>query len=99
MRLAASRTCCTAGISRPIETAMMAMTTSSSMSVNARRGRISVPQRKQKRGRDPPNPFFPKAGSMIEHKLGAIQQRPKHICKGVLRVALGAAALYVLDQP
>src|SRR5207244_3402331 len=34
---AASRTFCTAGSSRPISTAMMAITTSSSMSVNARR--------------------------------------------------------------
>src|SRR5438132_13782430 len=36
-RLAASRTFCTAGSNRPISTAMMAITTSSSMSVNARR--------------------------------------------------------------
>src|SRR2546426_12828109 len=35
MRLAASRTLCTAGSSRPIKTAMIAMTTSSSMSVKA----------------------------------------------------------------
>src|SRR5262249_14181373 len=35
MRAAASRTFCTAGSSRPIRTAMMAMTTSSSISVNA----------------------------------------------------------------
>src|SRR5262249_14602614 len=38
-RSAASRTACTAGRSRPIRTAMMAMTTSSSMSVNAPRSR------------------------------------------------------------
>src|SRR5262249_25204295 len=37
IRLAASRTRCTAGISRPIRTAMMAMTTSSSRSVKAGR--------------------------------------------------------------
>src|SRR5262245_49283377 len=37
MRLAASRTCCTAGTNRPISTAMMAMTTSSSISVKPRR--------------------------------------------------------------
>src|SRR5262249_12440078 len=35
MRLAASRTFCTAGKSRPMSTAMMAMTTSSSISVKA----------------------------------------------------------------
>src|SRR5437868_5458766 len=35
MRSAASRTFCTAGISSPIKMAMMAMTTSSSISVNA----------------------------------------------------------------
>src|SRR5579871_4578435 len=37
MRLAASRTFCTAGSSNPIKTAMMAMTTSSSIKVNAAR--------------------------------------------------------------
>src|SRR5262245_26510835 len=37
MRLAASRTLCTAGRSRPISTAMMAITTSSSTSVKPRR--------------------------------------------------------------
>src|SRR3954464_4554217 len=37
MRAAASRTFCTAGSNSPIRTAMMAMTTSSSMSVNAER--------------------------------------------------------------
>src|SRR5262245_25177058 len=37
MRAAASRTFCTAGSSRPMRTAMMAMTTSSSISVNAER--------------------------------------------------------------
>src|SRR2546425_270798 len=37
MRPAASRTFCTAGSSRPMRTAMMAITTSSSMRVNARR--------------------------------------------------------------
>src|SRR5262249_26324144 len=37
MRLAASRTFCTAGSKRPINTAMMAITTSSSISVNADR--------------------------------------------------------------
>src|SRR5262245_15966023 len=36
-RAAASRTFCTAGSSRPISTAMMAITTSSSINVNARR--------------------------------------------------------------
>jgi hypothetical protein len=35
MRLAASRTFCTAGKSSPISTAMMAMTTSSSIRVKA----------------------------------------------------------------
>ena len=40
MRAAASRTFCTAGRSRPIRMAMMAMTTSSSMSVNPERGRL-----------------------------------------------------------
>ena len=39
MRAAASRTFWTAGSSRPMRIAMMAMTTSSSISVNARRGR------------------------------------------------------------
>src|SRR5713101_6029101 len=39
MRLAASRIFCTAGSSSPISTAMMAITTSSSISVNAERGR------------------------------------------------------------
>src|SRR5438067_616544 len=39
VRLAASRTFCTAGRSRPINTPMMAMTTSSSMSVKPRRQR------------------------------------------------------------
>src|SRR3954451_19768886 len=38
-RRPASRAACTAGSSRAISTAMMAMTTSSSMSVNAERGR------------------------------------------------------------
>ena len=42
MRAAASRTFCTAGSSRPIRMAMMAMTTSSSMSVNAARPRLAV---------------------------------------------------------
>src|SRR5438132_3556376 len=37
IRAAASRTFCTAGNNRPIRTAMMAMTTSSSMRVNADR--------------------------------------------------------------
>src|SRR3954454_2401729 len=37
MRAAASRTFCTAGSNRPIRTAMMAITTSSSISVNAER--------------------------------------------------------------
>src|SRR5262245_36803105 len=41
MRLAASRTFCTAGRSRPIRMAMMAMTTSSSMSVKAARDRTN----------------------------------------------------------
>src|SRR5436305_1778311 len=40
MRAAASRTFCTAGRSRPISTAMMAMTTSNSISVNPRRERM-----------------------------------------------------------
>src|SRR5262249_48805394 len=39
MRLAASRIFCTAGKSRPIKTAMMAITTKSSISVNACRAR------------------------------------------------------------
>src|SRR2546421_7082533 len=39
VRLAASRTFCTAGSKRPIRTAMMAMTTSNSISVNAERRR------------------------------------------------------------
>src|SRR5438067_881337 len=39
-RLAASRTFCTAGSSRPIKTAMMAITTRSSMSVNPRLWRV-----------------------------------------------------------
>src|SRR4051794_34947803 len=38
IRAAASRTFCTAGSSSPISTAMIAMTTSSSISVNPRRG-------------------------------------------------------------
>src|SRR5436305_6280771 len=43
MRAAASRTFCTAGNSRPMRTAMMAITTSSSISVNAdRAGRDGV---------------------------------------------------------
>ena len=37
IRVAASRTFCTAGSSRPIRMAMMAMTTSSSISVKPRR--------------------------------------------------------------
>src|SRR5438132_13729407 len=37
MRLAAARTFCTAGRSSPISTPMMAITTSNSISVNARR--------------------------------------------------------------
>jgi hypothetical protein len=37
VRLAASRTFCTAGTSSPISTAMMAITTKSSMSVKPRR--------------------------------------------------------------
>jgi hypothetical protein len=37
MRLAASRTFCTAGSSRPMSTAMMAITTNSSISVKPRR--------------------------------------------------------------
>ena len=37
MRAAAARTFCTAGSSRPMRTAMMAMTTRSSISVNPRR--------------------------------------------------------------
>src|SRR5579875_2121908 len=37
MRLAASRTFCTAGKSKPIKMAMMAMTTNSSISVKAQR--------------------------------------------------------------
>src|SRR5258707_2580255 len=40
VRLAASRTFCTAGTSRPIRMAMMAMTTRSSIRVNALRARI-----------------------------------------------------------
>src|SRR5215813_7156542 len=47
-RAAASRTACTAGSSRPIRTAMMAMTTSNSMSVNA--GRRSA--RSEAKGKD-----------------------------------------------
>src|SRR5262245_16166940 len=43
MRLAASRTFCTAGKSRPISTAMIAMTTSNSISVNARRRHMGPP--------------------------------------------------------
>src|SRR5262245_56793508 len=39
VRLAASRTFCTAGSSRPIRTAMMAITTSNSISVKPSRGR------------------------------------------------------------
>src|SRR5262245_35921887 len=39
MRAAASRTFCTAGNNRPMRMAMMAITTSSSISVNARRRR------------------------------------------------------------
>src|SRR5215218_9351519 len=41
IRLAASRTFCTAGSKRPISTAMMAITTSSSISVKPRRERMS----------------------------------------------------------
>ena len=44
MRLAASRTFCTAGTSKPTSTAMMAITTSSSISVKPRRYR---PERKR----------------------------------------------------
>jgi len=40
VRKADSRTFCTAGTSRPINTAMMPMTMSNSMSVNADRGRL-----------------------------------------------------------
>src|SRR5436305_10194138 len=43
MRAAASRTFCTAGTSRPIRMAMIAITTSNSMSVNARRERTITP--------------------------------------------------------
>ena len=42
MRAAAARTFCTAGSSRPMRIAMMAMTTSNSMSVNAARWRFMV---------------------------------------------------------
>src|SRR2546428_9343451 len=42
MRFAASRTFCTAGRSRPMRTAIMAITTSSSMSVNARRNLVTA---------------------------------------------------------
>src|SRR5262245_53323556 len=45
MRAAASRTFWTAGSSRPRSTAMMAMTTSSSISVNARRRPCGAPVR------------------------------------------------------
>src|SRR5207244_2062535 len=54
MRAAASRTFCTAGNSRPIRTAMMAITTSSSISVNADRRQaigartITVPSKKDR---------------------------------------------------
>src|SRR5262245_10012414 len=49
MRAAAERTFCTAGSSRPISTAMMARTTSSSISVKARRRRTMA----SLRGRSP----------------------------------------------
>src|SRR6516165_3447043 len=50
MRLAASRTFCTAGSSRPIKMAMMARTTNSSMSVNAyRRDMMKPPARDERR--------------------------------------------------
>src|SRR5947209_1036670 len=45
-RLAASRTFWTAGSSSPIRTATIAITTNSSISVNARRVRMEVPSRK-----------------------------------------------------
>src|SRR5687768_7552540 len=45
MRAAASRTFCTAGSSRPMRMAMMAMTTSSSISVKAFRRDITPPSR------------------------------------------------------
>src|SRR5258705_9523634 len=41
MRAAASRTFCTAGSNSPMRMAMMAMTTSSSISVNAERERVT----------------------------------------------------------
>src|SRR5207302_5516004 len=42
MRLAASRAFCTAGSKRPTSTAMMAMATSNSIRVNARRRRVTM---------------------------------------------------------
>src|SRR5438132_7858403 len=52
MRLAASRACWTAGSSRPTSTAMMAITTNSSISVNPdrRRDRIMMPSFPQQTG-------------------------------------------------
>src|ERR1051326_6918831 len=45
VRAAASRIFCTAGSSRPIRRAMIAMTTSNSTSVNPRRGDMAIPSR------------------------------------------------------
>src|SRR5437764_14702897 len=55
MRLAASRTFCTAGKRRPTSTPMMANTTSSSMSVNPRRRGEDMTTPQEKGGRRKPS--------------------------------------------
>ena len=75
-RLAASRTFCTAGSSSPMRIAMIAITTSSSISVNAARPRfrkernIKPPEKREKIKMEPKGSFLFVLGNPIHSRDG-----------------------------
>src|SRR5262245_41231436 len=74
IRLAASRTFWTAGSSRPMSTAMMAITTSSSISVKARRVRGTRDMGDPRAEKAPT--LLTRQGRAVNEKAGRLQQRP-----------------------
>src|SRR5262245_37014473 len=88
MRLAASRTFCTAGSSRPISTAIMAMTTSSSISVNADRRTV----RPREGGRAPPGRGIVRLPLLVHVERGHAVRRPLSGLRPDVLAAVGAVA-------
>src|SRR5947209_8690742 len=102
MRLAASRTFCTAGNSKPISTAMIAMTTSSSMSVKPRTrrgtGRIVYPPERDRINNQRPGAARDAVHDLGRSKKGKKRYQRKHCLQDMQYLACSSDCQAINDN-